>query len=160
MRVLFMFTRKASPTRHSYSQPPTRYWQESISTSTVRVSSRAKDHFAALKHEARVNLRLRCFLPSQLIDCEEKTGSIAVRGFQMTLDSLNRGEAATVHSIDGGDPVLRNRLFSLGIIPGNDISVCHFAPLGDPMTVRCGQTRISLRKSEARHITVLPLKED
>ena len=78
----------------------------------------------------------------------------------MTLDNLRCGDRAKVVSVECSDHALRQRLFSLGIFPGSQLRVCHFAPLGDPMTVHCGSAQVSLRKNEARSVEVVALKSD
>lgn len=71
-----------------------------------------------------------------------------------TLDRLEAGCASTICQIDCDDPVLRGKLLSLGMVPGQTVEVCHFAPLGDPMTIRCTGASVALRLSEARCISV------
>ncbi len=49
---------------------------------------------------------------------------------------------------------MKSRLYALGIIPGSAIELLRFAPLGDPMQVKVGGSFVSIRKSEAKIITV------
>ena len=49
---------------------------------------------------------------------------------------------------------LQSRLYALGLYPGIEIEVLRFAPAGDPVQVRTGATLLSIRKHEARLITV------
>lgn len=49
---------------------------------------------------------------------------------------------------------LQSRLYALGLYPGVEVTVLRFAPVGDPMQIRIGGTLLSIRKSEARHVTV------
>jgi len=70
-----------------------------------------------------------------------------------TLDQLRPGQAATVQSL-AGDPGLVQRLYELGLFEGETVEVLALAPLGDPIEVRFGSTRLSLRKAEAAGIQV------
>lgn len=70
-----------------------------------------------------------------------------------TLDQLRAGQAGTVERLDG-DPALVQRLYEVGVLDGETVEVLGFAPLGDPVEVRVGNTRLSLRKREASAVTV------
>jgi ferrous iron transport protein A len=71
----------------------------------------------------------------------------------MTLDQLARGQRATVVRISG-DRALRRRLLDMGLVTGEAISLTAVAPLGDPIELTLKGYRLSLRKAEARLITV------
>ena len=68
-----------------------------------------------------------------------------------TLDQLQPGESAVIASIVGS-PALVQRLYEIGLLEGETIEVLNVAPLGDPIEVRVGQTRLSLRRAEAAGI--------
>ena len=70
----------------------------------------------------------------------------------MTLDMLPPGEAV-ITSV-GGTGVLRCRLLDMGLIPKTSVRVEKLAPLGDPMELRIRGYALSLRKEDARNITV------
>ena len=70
-----------------------------------------------------------------------------------TLDQLRPGQRAAVESL-AGDPGLVQRLYELGLIEGEEVEVVALAPLGDPIEIRLGNSRLSLRKAEAAGITV------
>jgi Fe2+ transport system protein FeoA len=70
-----------------------------------------------------------------------------------TLDRLKAGATATIVDV-GGDPQLQQRILEMGLIPGVQLQVLRFAPLGDPMEIRVMGYSLSLRKSEARHVSV------
>lgn len=72
-----------------------------------------------------------------------------------TLDLLQPGEQATIVAFVG-DAALTQRLHELGMMEGEVVEVITLAPLGDPMEVRVANTRLSLRRSEARAIRVTP----
>jgi len=75
-------------------------------------------------------------------------------GLMRTLGELRPGQHATVLSING-DPGLVQRLYEFGLMEGEEVEVLALAPLGDPIEVRIGNTRLSLRKTEAAGISVL-----
>lgn len=52
------------------------------------------------------------------------------------------------------DATYRNRLLSLGLTPGTELSVQQVAPLGDPVQVSVRGFRLSLRRDEAAGIRV------
>jgi ferrous iron transport protein A len=69
------------------------------------------------------------------------------------LDELRPGQSGRVVSIRG-DAALVQRLMDLGLVEGETVEVVAFAPLGDPMEIRVGNSRLSLRRLEARGIAV------
>ncbi len=70
-----------------------------------------------------------------------------------TLDQLAAGDRATVQAV-GGAPALVQRLLELGLMEGEEIEVVALAPLGDPIEIRCGASRLSLRRREAAEVRV------
>lgn len=70
-----------------------------------------------------------------------------------TLDELRPGQQAEVTAVTG-DPGLVQRLYEFGLMEGERLELLALAPLGDPIEIRFGNTRLSLRKHEAAGITV------
>jgi ferrous iron transport protein A len=70
-----------------------------------------------------------------------------------TLDQLLTGQRGEVETL-AGDPALVQRLYEIGLLEGEMVEVLGFAPLGDPVEVRVGNTRLSLRKPEAAAVSV------
>lgn len=70
------------------------------------------------------------------------------------LADLAPGERAVVQAVDTGSPLGR-RLLDLGFRPGTPLRVLRRAPLGDPISYELRGTQLCLRRSEARHISVL-----
>ena len=70
-----------------------------------------------------------------------------------TLAELAPGERGRVSQI-GGDADASRRLMDLGLIRGTTVEVVRRAPLGDPMEVKLRGFMLTLRRSEAEHITV------
>jgi ferrous iron transport protein A len=74
-------------------------------------------------------------------------------GSVVTLDSLQVGQEAEVLMVDG--PVaLQQRLAEFGLYEGAELEFVAVAPLGDPIEIRLGSTRLSLRRAEAASIHV------
>lgn len=71
----------------------------------------------------------------------------------MTLDHLTPGRSGRVTAIEG-EPAVVQRLYELGLLEGEQIEMIATAPLGDPVEIRCGSARLSLRKSEAAGVRV------
>ena len=69
------------------------------------------------------------------------------------LSDLTTGDRAAVESI-GGEPGLVQRLYEFGLLEGEVVELIGRAPLGDPIEIRLGNTRLSLRRSEAAGIIV------
>jgi ferrous iron transport protein A len=70
-----------------------------------------------------------------------------------TLSELRPGTRAEVITVRG-DAGLVQRLHEFGLFEGEEIEVLALAPLGDPIEIRLGNTRLSLRKSEASGVSV------
>ena len=70
-----------------------------------------------------------------------------------TLSALSPGERGRVVQI-GGDQAAVQRLMDLGLIRGTTIEVVRRAPMGDPLEVKLRGFMLTLRRSEAEHITV------
>lgn len=49
---------------------------------------------------------------------------------------------------------LRDKLYELGLIPGQEIKILQDAPLGGPVKIRVGDYCLALRKREAQGIIV------
>jgi ferrous iron transport protein A len=73
----------------------------------------------------------------------------------LTLDQLRPGDRAEVTAV-AGDPALVQRLGELGLFEGEEVEFLSVAPLGDPVEIRLGNARISLRKAEAAGVSVRP----
>lgn len=73
----------------------------------------------------------------------------------MTLNDVKVGEACTVaHLNDSGE--IRRRIMDMGITKGTEVSVNKVAPLGDPIDVTVRGYHLSLRRSDAANIEVVP----
>ena len=72
----------------------------------------------------------------------------------MTLDELQIGQIATIIEVSGQDGIAI-RLMEMGLTDGEEIQLIGFAPLGDPIEFLIRSYRLSLRKAEAKRVTVL-----
>ncbi len=71
----------------------------------------------------------------------------------MTLKEIKVGESAVVDSI-GGDGALRQHFLDMGLIPGTEVTVVKYAPMGDPVELRLHGYELTLRLEDAEKITV------
>ncbi|MCS7016912.1 MAG: ferrous iron transport protein A [Gemmatales bacterium] len=69
------------------------------------------------------------------------------------LNELLPGQRGHVVAIEGNDHISR-RLMEMGLLEGELIEVLALAPLGDPMEIKIGSYRLSLRSSEAQRVSV------
>jgi Fe2+ transport system protein FeoA len=70
-----------------------------------------------------------------------------------TAADLVPGEKASIVKVSG-KAHLKRRLLDMGVVAGSSIEMVRHAPLGDPIDVKIKGYHLSLRKSEARYITV------
>ena len=71
----------------------------------------------------------------------------------MTLKDLNIGETAVVGTV-GGEGALRQHFLDMGLIPGEEVTLVKFAPMGDPMELRIHGYELTLRLDDAARIGV------
>ena len=71
----------------------------------------------------------------------------------MTLDHLEKGETGLIKSVTG-EGRIRRRLFDMGITPGVEVYLRKKAPLGDPVEITIRGYELSLRKEEAKLVSV------
>jgi Fe2+ transport system protein FeoA len=76
----------------------------------------------------------------------------------MTLGDVALGMKVAIHHV-GGERSFRRRLMELGLVPGTVVEVVRVAPLGDPLELSVRGCELSIRKSEARSVTVTALAE-
>ena len=72
------------------------------------------------------------------------------------LDQLRPGQHGRILAV-AGDDALVQRLLEMGLLDGEEVEVLAFAPLGDPVEIRLGDSRLSLRRREAARVEVAPL---
>jgi ferrous iron transport protein A len=71
-----------------------------------------------------------------------------------SLDQLRPGQRGRIVTLEGGDALVQ-RLLEMGLLEGEQVEVVGFAPLGDPVEIRLGDYRLSLRRREAARVYVV-----
>lgn len=77
----------------------------------------------------------------------------------MTIKEMNIGDTARV-TVVGGEGALRQHFLDMGVIPGVEITLVKYAPLGDPIQLRIHGYELTLRLADADKIQVKPLSSD
>ena len=76
----------------------------------------------------------------------------------MTLKDLGIGRTATVETV-GGEGALRQHFLDMGLIPGTEITLNKYAPMGDPMQLQVQGYELTLRLADAEKIAVVPCEK-
>ena len=76
----------------------------------------------------------------------------------MTLKNLKAGESAVITEV-GGEGALRQHFLDMGVIPGAEVTVVKFAPMGDPVELQIHGYELTLRLADADQIAVRPIQE-
>ena len=74
----------------------------------------------------------------------------------MTIDDLKIGQSGTIDQV-GGEGALRLRFLDMGLIPGTAVKLQKVAPMGDPIQIQVRGYELTIRREDARRIT---LKEE
>ena len=75
----------------------------------------------------------------------------------MTLKELEPGSSAAITAV-GGEGSLRQHFLDMGVIPGAEITLMKYAPMGDPMELRLHGYELTLRLSDAEKIEIAPVQ--
>ena len=70
-----------------------------------------------------------------------------------TLDTVKPSEGGVISTISGEGALFR-RLLDMGLTPGAPVQVIKAAPLGDPIEITVRGYHLSIRKADARCITL------
>ena len=76
----------------------------------------------------------------------------------MTLRELKIGKSAKIVSV-GGEGALRQHFLDMGVIPGAELTVIKYAPMGDPLEIEIHGYRLTLRLAEAEQIEIEEIAE-
>ncbi|WP_026525359.1 ferrous iron transport protein B [Butyrivibrio sp. MB2005] len=76
----------------------------------------------------------------------------------MNLKSLPIGQSAVIKSV-GGSGALRQHFLDMGVIPGAEVTVIKFAPMGDPMELQIHGYELTLRLADAEKIEIETISE-
>jgi len=69
------------------------------------------------------------------------------------LKDLEPGQKARIIKISGNSSIKR-RIMDMGLVPGAEIEMERYAPLGDPVEIKLKGYHLSLRKEEAENIVI------
>ena len=74
----------------------------------------------------------------------------------MNLKDLEIGKTAIIKTV-GGEGSLRQHFLDMGVIPGAEVTLMKYAPMGDPMELRIHGYELTLRLADAEKIEIEPL---
>ena len=72
----------------------------------------------------------------------------------MRFSEMKTGDKARIVAIRAGEALYRQRLISMGLLPGTEFMVTRIAPLGDPVEIEVRGFFLSLRKHEANILQI------
>lgn len=75
----------------------------------------------------------------------------------MILNDLGIGKTAVVTSV-GGEGALRQHFLDMGLIPGAEVTLVKYAPMGDPMELQIHGYELTLRLADAEKIEIEPIE--
>ncbi|MBQ8134883.1 MAG: fused ferrous iron transport protein A/B, partial [Clostridia bacterium] len=75
----------------------------------------------------------------------------------MTLKELETGKTGVITAV-GGKGALRQHFLDMGVIPGAEVTVVKYAPMGDPVELLIHGYKLTLRVADADKIEVKPVK--
>lgn len=75
----------------------------------------------------------------------------------MTLKELETGKTGVITAV-GGEGALRQHFLDMGVIPGAEVTVVKYAPMGDPVELLIHGYKLTLRVADADKIEVKPVK--
>ena len=70
----------------------------------------------------------------------------------LTLNEATTGMTVRIDSV--GESKLKQRLMTMGLIPGTRVEILNSAPLGDPIAMRLRSYNLAMRKADAAQIQV------
>ena len=74
----------------------------------------------------------------------------------MTLKDTDTGMVVRIESIV--ESKLKNRLMTMGLIPGTRVEILRSAPMGDPIAIRLRSYNLAMRRDDAANIKVSVVK--
>lgn len=74
----------------------------------------------------------------------------------MTLRDLKIGKSAVI-TVVGGEGALRQHFLDMGVLPGANVTLMKYAPMGDPMELRIQGYELTLRLDDAEKIEIEPI---
>lgn len=70
----------------------------------------------------------------------------------LTLNEAKTGMTVRIDSV--GESKLKQRLMTMGLIPGTRVEILNSAPMGDPIALRLRSYNLAMRKDDAAQIQV------
>ena len=70
----------------------------------------------------------------------------------LKLDETKTGMTVRIDSLD--ESKLKQRLMTMGLIPGTRVEILNSAPMGDPIALRLRSYNLAMRKADAAKIHV------
>lgn len=71
---------------------------------------------------------------------------------KLTLKDTTAGMKVRIDEV--GESALKQRLMTMGLIPGTRVEILNSAPMGDPIAIRIRSYNLALRKDDAANIKV------
>lgn len=71
---------------------------------------------------------------------------------KLTLKDTQPGMVVRIDSL--GDTELKQRLMTMGLIPGTRVEILNSAPFGDPIAIRLRSYNLAMRRDDAAQIEV------
>ena len=84
--------------------------------------------------------------------------NVMKEGNFVNLRELGIGKSAKVLKV-GGSGALRQHFLDMGIIPGAEVTLMKYAPMGDPMELRIHGYELTLRLDDAAQIEIEEIKD-
>ncbi len=76
----------------------------------------------------------------------------------MTLKELGIGKSGIIRTV-GGEGALRQHFLDMGVIPGAEVTVIKYAPMGDPVELKIHGYELTLRLADAEKIEIDEVSE-
>ena len=74
---------------------------------------------------------------------------------KLTLKDTTPGMKVRIDEVE--ESPLKQRLMTMGLIPGTRVEILNSAPMGDPIAIRIRSYNLALRKDDAANIQVTPV---
>ena len=74
---------------------------------------------------------------------------------KLTLKDTTPGMKVRIDEVE--ESPLKQRLMTMGLIPGTRVEILNSAPMGDPIAIRIRSYNLALRKDDAANIQVSPV---
>lgn len=92
-----------------------------------------------------------------MINYATQTKKIFKEEMNLTLKDTSSGMIVRIDSV--GESQLKQRLMTMGLIPGTRVEVLNSAPFGDPIAIRLRSYNLAMRRDDAAQIEVSQVKE-